>query len=87
MTMAFDCSSMKLGKPTSRSVRLLMMSCRPAEHASYISSGRADDNVFDSCRAAPSYHKTLLNPFHELNAPIISKAFDAKIRMSAKKHL
>ncbi|GAA6062725.1 hypothetical protein JCM10212_005928 [Sporobolomyces blumeae] len=34
-----------------------------------------------------NYVKTLLNPFHELNAPIRSATFDARIRASAKKHL
>lgn len=31
--------------------------------------------------------QTLLNPFHELNAPIRSPVFDARVRASAKKHL
>lgn len=31
--------------------------------------------------------QTLMNPFHELNAPIRSQTFDARIRASAKKHL
>ncbi|GAA6028235.1 hypothetical protein JCM8097_006931 [Rhodosporidiobolus ruineniae] len=34
-----------------------------------------------------TYVKTLLNPFHELNAPIRNQAFDARIKASAKKHL
>ncbi|GAA5938993.1 trafficking protein particle complex subunit 2 [Sporobolomyces koalae] len=34
-----------------------------------------------------NYVKTLLNPFHELNAPIRSATFDARIKASAKKHL
>ncbi|GAA5893436.1 hypothetical protein JCM8208_000797 [Rhodotorula glutinis] len=34
-----------------------------------------------------TYVKTLLNPFHELNAPIRSPTFDARVRASAKKHL
>ncbi|GAA5962599.1 hypothetical protein JCM8115_002136 [Rhodotorula mucilaginosa] len=34
-----------------------------------------------------NYVKTLLNPFHELNAPIRSPVFDARVRASAKKHL
>ncbi|KAL8293569.1 hypothetical protein RQP46_000270 [Phenoliferia psychrophenolica] len=33
------------------------------------------------------YVKTLLNPFHELNAPIRSPTFDSRVRASAKKHL
>ena len=32
-------------------------------------------------------HQTLLNPFHELNAPIRSPTFDSRVRASAKKHL
>jgi hypothetical protein len=31
--------------------------------------------------------QTLLNPFHELNAPIRNQTFDARIKASAKKHL
>ncbi|BGP72526.1 Trafficking protein particle complex subunit 20 [Rhodotorula toruloides] len=34
-----------------------------------------------------TYVKTLLNPFHELNAPIRNQTFDARIKASAKKHL
>ncbi|GAA5863202.1 hypothetical protein JCM3774_000809 [Rhodotorula dairenensis] len=34
-----------------------------------------------------NYVKTLLNPFHGLNAPIRSPVFDARVRASAKKHL
>ncbi|GAA5828789.1 hypothetical protein JCM11251_005875 [Rhodosporidiobolus azoricus] len=34
-----------------------------------------------------TYVKTLLNPFHELNAPIRSQTFDARVKASAKKHL
>ncbi|GAA5835723.1 hypothetical protein JCM3766R1_005832 [Sporobolomyces carnicolor] len=34
-----------------------------------------------------NYVKTLLNPFHELNAPIRSSTFDQRVRASAKKHL
>ncbi|GAA6008996.1 hypothetical protein JCM11491_005706 [Sporobolomyces phaffii] len=34
-----------------------------------------------------NYVKTLLNPFHELNAPIRSSVFDQRIKASAKKHL
>ncbi|GAA5993205.1 hypothetical protein JCM5350_005032 [Sporobolomyces pararoseus] len=34
-----------------------------------------------------NYVKTLLNPFHELNAPIRSSIFDQRIKASAKKHL
>ena len=34
-----------------------------------------------------AYVKALLNPFHELNAPIKSPAFDARVREAAKKHL
>ncbi|GAA5901044.1 TRAPP subunit TRS20 [Sporobolomyces salmoneus] len=34
-----------------------------------------------------NYVKTLLNPFHELNAPIRSPTFDQRIKASAKKHL
>ncbi|GAA6051054.1 hypothetical protein JCM3770_005475 [Rhodotorula araucariae] len=34
-----------------------------------------------------TYVKTLLNPFHELNAPIRNQTFDARVRASAKKHL
>ncbi|KAM0752875.1 Sedlin [Meredithblackwellia eburnea MCA 4105] len=34
-----------------------------------------------------AYVKTLLNPFYELNSPIRSPTFDARIRASAKKHL
>ncbi|KAI5479893.1 hypothetical protein MNV49_002451 [Pseudohyphozyma bogoriensis] len=34
-----------------------------------------------------SYVKTLLNPFHELNAPIRSPTFDARVKASAKKFL
>ncbi|GAA5836638.1 hypothetical protein JCM5353_000570 [Sporobolomyces roseus] len=34
-----------------------------------------------------NYVKTLLNPFHELNAPIRSTVFDKRIQASAKKHL
>ncbi|KAM0791486.1 hypothetical protein ACM66B_005939 [Microbotryomycetes sp. NB124-2] len=33
------------------------------------------------------YVKTLLNPFHELNTPLKSPAFDTRVRASAKKHL
>jgi len=36
---------------------------------------------------APERPQTLLNPFHELNAPIRSPTFDARVRASAKKHL
>jgi len=34
-----------------------------------------------------AYVKTLLNPFHEANAPIRSQTFDARIKASARKHL
>ncbi|ORY56542.1 Sedlin [Leucosporidium creatinivorum] len=34
-----------------------------------------------------TYVKTLLNPFHELNSPIRSPTFDARVKASAKKHL
>ncbi|SGY21420.1 BQ5605_C016g08235 [Microbotryum silenes-dioicae] len=34
-----------------------------------------------------NYVKTLLNPFHELNSPINSPVFDARVKASAKKHL
>ncbi|GAA6001484.1 hypothetical protein JCM10207_006690 [Rhodosporidiobolus poonsookiae] len=34
-----------------------------------------------------TYVKTLLNPFHELNAPIRNQTFDARVKASAKKHL
>lgn len=34
-----------------------------------------------------SYPQTLMNPFHELNAPIRSSVFDARVRASARKHL
>ncbi|SCV72111.1 BQ2448_4805 [Microbotryum intermedium] len=34
-----------------------------------------------------NYVKTLLNPFHELNSPISSPIFDARVKASAKKHL
>jgi len=34
-----------------------------------------------------AYVKSLLNPFHELNTPIRSPSFDAKVRNSAKRHL
>lgn len=31
--------------------------------------------------------KTMMNPFHDANAPIDSPTFDAKVRASARKHL
>ncbi|BGP16496.1 hypothetical protein JCM10213_001167 [Rhodosporidiobolus nylandii] len=34
-----------------------------------------------------TYVKTLLNPFHELNAPIRNQTFDTRVKASAKKHL
>ncbi|GAA5975497.1 hypothetical protein JCM11641_004287 [Rhodosporidiobolus odoratus] len=34
-----------------------------------------------------TYVKTLLNPFHELNAPIRNQTFDIRVKASAKKHL
>lgn len=34
-----------------------------------------------------AYVKTLLNPFHELNAPIRSATFDARVKASARKYL
>jgi len=34
-----------------------------------------------------AYTKHLLNPFHELNAPIRSPAFDARVKAAAKLHL
>lgn len=34
-----------------------------------------------------AYTKHLLNPFHEINAPIRSHSFDAKVKASAKRHL
>lgn len=41
----------------------------------------------ESERADGSTAQTLLNPFHELNAPLRSATFDARVRASAKKHL
>lgn len=34
-----------------------------------------------------AYTKHLLNPFHELNAPIRSVAFDNRVKAAAKQHL
>jgi len=49
---------------------------------------KADDPIRLFLHATwEAYVKALLNPFHELNAPIKSPAFDARVREAAKKHL
>lgn len=71
MTRESDCSSKIPGRPTSRCLSLLCGVTRD-RHA--------------LCTDVVCALQTLLNPFHELNAPIRNQTFDARIKASAKKH-
>lgn len=43
--------------------------------------------TFKETEICSDYLQYALNPFYELNGPVKSRSFDAKIRASARKHL